>query len=142
MRLPNDRICRNPFVPMSAWRLSLRVCPTRTIELLTHLMEQRLHLVPLAAHPRVELPLFDGSRAIQHLVERVVDPEQLVSGEVHLPTVGDEALATRESRSRGRSVTAPDLRLALWRAVIPEGSADEDGRYFESVLVARPGYYG
>ena len=41
----------------------------------------------------------------------------------------------------GRSVTAPDLLLALWRAVISEGSADEDGRYFESVLVARPGYY-
>ncbi len=44
-----------------------------------------------------------------------------------------------EVAERGRSVTAPDLLLALWRAVIPERPADEDGRYFESVLVARPG---
>ena len=41
----------------------------------------------------------------------------------------------------GRSVSAPDLLLALWRRVLPEHSADEDGRYFESVLMARPGCY-
>jgi hypothetical protein len=41
----------------------------------------------------------------------------------------------------GRSVTAPELLLALWRAVVPEHPADDEGRYFESVLVARPGYY-
>lgn len=46
-----------------------------------------------------------------------------------------------EVSEHGRSVTAPDLLLSLWRPVIPEGPADEDGRYFESVLVARPGYY-
>ena len=46
-----------------------------------------------------------------------------------------------EVSEHGRSVTAPDLLLALWRPVIPERPADEDGRHFESVLVARPGYY-
>lgn len=41
----------------------------------------------------------------------------------------------------GHSATAPDLLLALWRAVVPEDDNDPDGRYFESVLIARPGYY-
>lgn len=41
----------------------------------------------------------------------------------------------------GHSATAPDLLLALWRPVLPEHPADQEGRYFESVLVARPGYY-
>ncbi len=40
----------------------------------------------------------------------------------------------------GHSATAPDLLLALWRSVTPEDDGDQDGRYFESVLVARPGY--
>ena len=42
----------------------------------------------------------------------------------------------------GRSVTAPDLLLALWRPVVPEGDCDRDGWYFESVVMAGPGYYG
>lgn len=46
-----------------------------------------------------------------------------------------------EVSEHGRSVTAPDLLLAMWRPVLPEHPADQDGRYFESVLMARPGYY-
>jgi hypothetical protein len=46
-----------------------------------------------------------------------------------------------EVQEEGASVTAPDALLALWRSVLPEHPQDEDGRYFESVLVARPGYY-
>ena len=42
----------------------------------------------------------------------------------------------------GHSATAPDLLLALWRSVVPEDDDDQDGRYFESVLLSRPGYYG
>ncbi len=34
----------------------------------------------------------------------------------------------------GYSFTAPDLLLALWRPIVGD-------RYFEAVLVARPGYY-
>lgn len=41
----------------------------------------------------------------------------------------------------GRSVTAASLLLVLWRPTVPESGEDDEGRYFESVLVARPGYY-
>ncbi|MBT9257686.1 hypothetical protein KMZ30_19100 [Phycicoccus sp. KQZ13P-1] len=41
----------------------------------------------------------------------------------------------------GCSVTATELLLALWRPTVPESDQDEEGRHFESVLVARPGYY-
>jgi hypothetical protein len=47
-----------------------------------------------------------------------------------------------EVEEGGHSATAPDLLLALWRSVVPESDNDPDGRYFESVLVLRPGYYG
>jgi hypothetical protein len=47
-----------------------------------------------------------------------------------------------EIEEEGRSVTAPDLPLALWRPVVPENDDDPHGRYFESVLVAKAGYYG
>jgi hypothetical protein len=30
--------------------------------------------------------------------------------------------------------------LALWRPVTPESPDDQEGRFFESVLIARPGY--
>lgn len=46
-----------------------------------------------------------------------------------------------EVDEQGCAVTAPDLLLALWRPVVPEGPDDPDGRYFESALIARPGYY-
>jgi hypothetical protein len=41
----------------------------------------------------------------------------------------------------GLRVVAPSLLISLWRGTLPEGSDDEDGRYFESVLIAEPGYY-
>lgn len=41
----------------------------------------------------------------------------------------------------GRRAVAPELLLTLWRATLPDFPEDEDGRCFESVLVARPGYY-
>jgi hypothetical protein len=55
-----------------------------------------------------------------------------------------EELARRtvvEVEEDGRSVTATELVLELWRSTLPESAEDEDGRYFESVLIARPGYY-
>lgn len=51
------------------------------------------------------------------------------------------AVTPVEVHEDGRRVVAPELLLALWRAVLPEGPDDEDGKYFESVLVAAPGYY-
>jgi hypothetical protein len=41
----------------------------------------------------------------------------------------------------GLFVVAPDLLLALSRPYLPESPEDEEGRYFESVLIAAPGYY-
>lgn len=38
------------------------------------------------------------------------------------------------------AATAPSLYLAFWRPTVPEDPEDEEGRYFESVLVAAPGY--
>ncbi|NYH52040.1 hypothetical protein HNR06_001629 [Nocardiopsis arvandica] len=42
----------------------------------------------------------------------------------------------------GLLVVAPELLLSLGRRFIPEGPQDEEGWYFESLLVADPGYYG
>jgi hypothetical protein len=50
-------------------------------------------------------------------------------------------IAAIEVHDGGQRVVAPDLLLALWRGVLPENPEDEDGRYFQSVLVAKPGYY-
>jgi hypothetical protein len=33
-------------------------------------------------------------------------------------------------------------RMAFWRPTVPESPDDPDGRFFESVLIAAPGYYG
>ncbi|MDX6740111.1 hypothetical protein [Actinocorallia sp. A-T 12471] len=55
-----------------------------------------------------------------------------------------EALSTTESLDivrGGEFVVAPELLLALSRPHLPAGPDDEDGRYFESVLIAAPGYY-
>jgi hypothetical protein len=41
----------------------------------------------------------------------------------------------------GHSYTAPDVLLALWRPTTPEDPDDDDGNYFESVLIAEPGYH-
>ena len=41
----------------------------------------------------------------------------------------------------GHAFTAPDLLVSFWRPTVPETPDDEEGRYFASVLLARPGYY-
>jgi hypothetical protein len=41
----------------------------------------------------------------------------------------------------GYALTAPDLLLAFWRPTVPESPDDPEGRFFESVLIAHPGYY-
>ena len=40
----------------------------------------------------------------------------------------------------GHTFTAPELLLAFWRPTTPETPDDENGRLFEGVLLARPGY--
>ena len=46
-----------------------------------------------------------------------------------------------EEEEDGHAFTAPSLLLSLWRPVTPESPEDQEGRFFESVLIARPGYY-
>lgn len=41
----------------------------------------------------------------------------------------------------GLFVVAPDVLIAMSRPHLPISPDDEDGRYFESVLVSTPGYY-
>jgi hypothetical protein len=48
---------------------------------------------------------------------------------------------TIDEEENGHAFTAPALLLSFWRSTTPETPDDEDGRFFESVLLARPGYY-
>ena len=41
----------------------------------------------------------------------------------------------------GHAFTAYNLLLSFWRPVTPQSPDDEEGRFFESALLARPGYY-
>ncbi len=52
-----------------------------------------------------------------------------------------ESLTPTEVQDEGLTVIAPALLLALGRSTLPEDPDDPDGMYFESVLVAAPGYY-
>jgi hypothetical protein len=51
------------------------------------------------------------------------------------------AVTTVHIEEDGHGAIAPDLLLALWRGVVPDGPDDEDGRHWQSVLMAKPGYY-
>lgn len=52
------------------------------------------------------------------------------------------ALTELEEDEGGRSYVAPGLLLSLWRPFVEdEDPGEEQGHYFQSVLVARPGYY-
>ncbi|MEU5262122.1 hypothetical protein [Amycolatopsis sp. NPDC021455] len=65
-------------------------------------------------------------------------------------TPADEVVAALRARTavteeeNGHTYRAPGLRLALWRPVTPdepgEDGEDWDGRFFATVLLARPGY--
>jgi hypothetical protein len=46
-----------------------------------------------------------------------------------------------EEEEGGHAFIAPSLLLSLWRPVTAESPDDQEGRFFESVLIARPGYY-
>ncbi len=50
-------------------------------------------------------------------------------------------VARVEIEDNGSAVVAPDLLLALWRPGIPDDPEDFEGMFFQSALVAAPGYY-
>ncbi len=62
-------------------------------------------------------------------------------------TPADELVTAMRARTRvveegrGYAFIAPDLLLSCWRATTPKDADDLDGRFFDSVLLARPGYY-
>ena len=73
-------------LPLCRWQsvsLPLRVGSTEGTDLIAHLPEERPDLFSVTAHPSVKLPLLDGVRPVQNLVQRPVDPEELVPVEVH-----------------------------------------------------------
>ncbi|MEV8389270.1 MULTISPECIES: hypothetical protein [unclassified Streptomyces] len=45
-----------------------------------------------------------------------------------------------EVEDDGLNIAAPDVFIGLWRSMLPENPDDADGKYFESVLIAAPGY--
>jgi hypothetical protein len=47
----------------------------------------------------------------------------------------------QEEEDDGYAFTAPSLLLSLWRPVTPEPPDDQEARFFESALIATPGYY-
>ena len=51
------------------------------------------------------------------------------------------AHASVVEEEHGYAYVAPELLLSCWRAATPTNGDDTDGRHFDSVLVARPGYY-
>ncbi|MFC7302765.1 hypothetical protein ACFQVC_00865 [Streptomyces monticola] len=54
---------------------------------------------------------------------------------------GLRAFTEVEIEERGCTLIAPDLLLSLWRPYVADSPQDRDGYYFESALVAEPGYY-
>ncbi len=62
-------------------------------------------------------------------------------------TPADELVAALRARTtvieeeQGYAFVAPDLLLSCWRASTPKDADDVDGRFFDAVLLARPGYY-
>jgi hypothetical protein len=42
----------------------------------------------------------------------------------------------------GHSYIFPDLQMSLWRSTVQDDENDEDGKYFEAIGIARPGYFG
>ncbi|WP_146009458.1 hypothetical protein [Deinococcus planocerae] len=41
----------------------------------------------------------------------------------------------------GNTYTFPELELSLWRAVIPQGDGDSEGRFFNTVGIGKLGYF-
>ncbi|WP_141205823.1 hypothetical protein [Streptomyces griseorubiginosus] len=80
--------------------------------------------------------LFRPERDVQVLFQGISVFEQsaddVIAGlaDRHRTTVEDDGL----------NITAPDVFIGFWRSVRPVGLDDENGRFFDSVLVAAPGY--
>lgn len=88
----------------------------------------------------------DGNVVAVEVYRSDVDSVQFAGTDV-FRTPADEVMALLESRTPlrleedGQTVIAPELSMSLWRSTLPESPDDEEGKYFESVLVATVGYF-
>ncbi|MEY9940265.1 hypothetical protein [Streptacidiphilus sp. MAP5-3] len=46
-----------------------------------------------------------------------------------------------EVHEDGRALISPEQSLVFWRPTLPEDELDSDGRYFQTVTLARAGYF-
>jgi hypothetical protein len=46
-----------------------------------------------------------------------------------------------EIEEEGRTVILPAESMSFWRGTIPDDEFDEDGKFFQTVLVANVGYF-
>ena len=52
-----------------------------------------------------------------------------------------QAMTPIEVQDGGGTILAPGLLLCLWRPGVPDDPEDYEGQFFQSALVAAPGYY-
>ncbi|MFD4908647.1 hypothetical protein [Kitasatospora purpeofusca] len=74
-------------------------------------------------------------------VEVVLDGTDLFGLPAHIVIERIASIAEVEEEERGCSIVAPSILVALWRPFVSASEFDEQGYFFQSVLVARPGYY-
>lgn len=130
-----------------------------------HQAEDALRAIAGFVPPRPGKRVAPGFAHYESEMSIAVEPDRsgnVRSIEVYRPTLGVDVLyrdisifglpaddvirrlsgyARLEVDGEGLRVLAPELLLSLSRDTLPEGPDDEDGRYFEAVLVAAPGYY-
>ncbi|MFB7292794.1 hypothetical protein [Actinacidiphila glaucinigra] len=103
------------------------------------------------AHYESELSIsldFDRSGVVRavELFRPERDVQILFQGISVFQEPADEVIARLAGRHRfdvdddGLNVTARDLFIGFWRRVLPLETDDDTGLYFDSVLVAAPGY--
>ncbi|WP_433346318.1 hypothetical protein [Micromonospora sp. CA-111912] len=111
------------------------------------LRPRRRGFVPFRSGLSIALHGDRGGNVIAVEIYRSDDDSVLFEGTDVFRTLADEVIALLELRTRirheegGRTVVAPELSMSLWRGNLPEFPGDEDGRYFESALIAKPGYF-
>lgn len=110
MALRNARICRNVRRHAQDRECSpVRVGSPEGTDLVVHLLQQRPDIVAVASDPSLKFPVLDGFWTANDLRERIVDPEQLVTAEVHVLTIGGHGRAAAEAPSF--AATSPVLEI-------------------------------
>jgi len=90
--------------------------------------------------PKVEFIEFSRQSSLRPLLEGLA-PLELHASEVveRMAAAGHEC--NQDHPEAGYTYIYQDIQVAFWRHILPEGDDDEDGRYFDTVALGRPGYY-